>query len=96
MYILRTQHLLMNVQACIVTFLVLKEQFTVTELKESWVSFRFKGKTIQILCCHWLYKTNKSVYTTELPHILDLLCMEKGEVLERRMSVISCQRSHDL
>jgi len=42
MYKLRTQLLLINVQASIVTFLALKEQFTVTELKESWVFFSFQ------------------------------------------------------
>lgn len=96
MYILKMQHLLLNVQASIASFLALKEQFTVTELKEILGFFHFKRQTIQILCCHWLYKTNKSVYTIELHHILELVCTEKGEVLDKRMPLISCQRSHDL
>lgn len=44
MYIFRMQHLLINVQTSLVTFLALKEQFTVTELKENWVFFISKGK----------------------------------------------------
>lgn len=92
MYLLIMQHLLINVQASAVTFLALKEQLKVT--KQNLFSFsNFRRKTIQILFCHWFYKTNKSVCTTELHHIIERVCTEKGEVLDRCVSLVSCQRS---
>lgn len=95
MYVLRTQHLLIS-SGISCNLLGTSGTIYCNRAERKLVFFHFKRKTIQILCCHWFYKTGKTIHSIELHHILERVCTEKGEVLNKRMSLIRCQRSHDV